>query len=177
MTPCQEPGKQAAGESSRHGEAKLNPTLRLTLTLAAATAGVFLAGWVVIRVRRWRRKSPEEIERLRRLDVNRRGRIAAGQILDLSEPEPGKPGPRLLLYKYDATGVTYEAAQDIAALPATVQLARRRVGSIVSVKYDPRVPTNSIVACEEWSGLPSAESEAKPEPPRIPSPNEAPEET
>jgi hypothetical protein len=147
------------------------------LTLAASTAGVFLAGWIVIRVRRWRRKSPEDIERLRRLDVHRRGRIVAGQILDLSEPVPGTPGPRLLLYKYDATGVTYEAAQDICALPAIVQLARRRIGSIISVKYDPRVPTNSIVACEEWSGLPSAENNAKPEPQRIHSPAEAPEET
>ena len=128
-------------------------------------------------MRRWRRKSPEEIERLRRLDVHRRGRIVAGQILDLSEPVPGTPGPRLLLYKYDATGVTYEAAQDICALPAIVQLARRRIGSIISVKYDPRVPTNSIVACEEWSGLPSAENNAKPEPQRIHSPAEAPEET
>ena len=131
----------------------------------------------MVRVRRWRRKSPEELEKLRRLDVNRRGRIVSGQILDLSEPESGKPGPRLLLYKYDAAGVTYEAAQDVCALPAIVQLARRRIGSIISVKYDPRVPSNSIVACEEWSGLPQAENKARPEPRRMPSATEVPEKT
>jgi hypothetical protein len=129
-------------------------------------AAIFLTAWIVIRIRRWRRKSPEEIEKLRRLEVNRRGRIVAGQILDLVEPEPGKPGPRLMMYKYDITGVTYEAAQDVCALPAIVALARRRIGRIISVKYDPHVPTNSIVACEEWSGVPANEgnsaSEARP---------------
>ena len=37
-------------------------------------------------------------------------------------------------------------------------LARRRVGRTVSLRYSTRVPTNSIVACEEWSGVPEAES-------------------
>ena len=155
----------------------MDPSTRLLVTLAASVVAIFLAVWIIVRIRKWRRRSPEEIERKRRLDINHRGRIVAGQILDLTEPQPGNPGPQLLIYKYDITGVTYEAAQDICALPAIVQLARRRIGSIVSVKYDPRVPTNSIVAYEEWSGLPSAENNAKPEPQRIHSPAEAPEET
>jgi hypothetical protein len=145
----------------------LNPSLRLEVTLAATAAAVFLAAWILLRVRRWRRKSPDEIEKIRRLAVNRRGRIVAGQILDLTEPEPGTPGPRLLIYKYDITGVTYEAAQDITVLAAAVALARQSVGKIISVKYDPRVPTNSIVVCEEWSGLPRSERKARPAPPPI----------
>jgi hypothetical protein len=144
--------------------------MRLPVTLAASAAAVFLTAWIVIRVRRWRRRSPEEMEKLRRLEVNRRGRIVAGQILDMAEPEPGKPGPRWVMYKYDITGVSYEAAQDICALPAIVALARRRIGRIISVKYDPRVPTNSILACEEWSGVPESESKAPPEPRPPPSP-------
>jgi hypothetical protein len=155
----------------------LDPSIRLTLTLAASVAAVFLTAWIVIRVRRWRRRSPEEIEKLRRLEVNLRGRIAAGQILDLTEPDPGNPGPRLVMYKYDIAGATYEAAQDISALPAAVALVRRRIGRSASVKYHPRVPTNSILACEEWSGVPQSESKAASKPRPLPAPAEAAEKT
>jgi hypothetical protein len=135
----------------------VDPSIRLTLTLAASTAAVFGAAWVIVLIRRRRRRSPEEMERLRRLGVNRRGRIASGEILDVMEPPPGTPGARLVAYRYDATGVTYHAAQDLSALPAVLALVKRRVGRTVSVKYDPRVPANSILACEEWSGVPQAE--------------------
>lgn len=138
----------------------MDPSTRLTVTLAASAAAAFLAGGIIIRVRRWRRRSPEEIERLRRLSVHAGGRITAGEITDLIEPEAGKPGSRLVAYKYDINGVTYEAAQDLTALPVILADIKRRVGRIVSIKYDPRVPTNSILACEEWSGVP--EAEAKP---------------
>lgn len=147
------------------------------MTLAASVAVIFLAAWIIVRVRRWRRRSPEEIERLRRLDINGRGRIAAGQILDLTEPEPGKPGSRLVIYKYDIAGVTYEAAQDICALPAVVALVRRRIGRIVSVKFDPRVPANSILACEQWSGVPEGDNKPSTRTRPNPSPAEAVEKT
>jgi hypothetical protein len=132
----------------------------LTVTLAASAAGAFLAAGIMIRVRRWRRRSPEEIERLRRLSVNAGGRITAGEITDIIEPEAGKPGSQLVAYKYDINSVTYEAAQDMTALPVILADIKRRVGRIVSIKYDPRLPTNSILACEEWSGVP--ETEARP---------------
>lgn len=135
----------------------MDPHTRLVVTLAASVAGILLAAWVFVRIRRWRRRSPEEIERLRRLEINRRGRIVSGQILDFHEPDPGKPGPRLVIYKYDVAGVTYESAQDICALPQMVLLVRRRIGRIISVKVDPRVPANSILACEQWSGVPETE--------------------
>jgi hypothetical protein len=118
---------------------------------------VALAGaWVWARLARWRRKDPAEMERLRRLDVNRRGRISAARILDWIGPEPGKPGSRLVVYKYEVGGVTYEAAQDLSALPEIASLAPYLAGQTVSVKYDPNRPTNSIVACEAWCGLPQA---------------------
>jgi Protein of unknown function (DUF3592) len=129
------------------------------LTLAASTAAVFASAWLVVLVRRRRRRSPEEVERLRRLEVNRRGRMATGEILDLMEPEPGTSGARWVAYRYDAAGVTYQAAQDLSALPAVLALVKRRVGRTVSVKYDPRVPANSILACEEWSGVPRTENQ------------------
>jgi hypothetical protein len=155
----------------------MDPSTRLIVTLAASVGMIFLAAWVIVRVRRWRRRSPEEIERLRRLEINLRGRIVAGQILDFTEPEPGKPGSRLVIYKYDIAGVTYEAAQDICALPAVVALVRRRIGRVVSVKFDPRVPANSILACEHWSGLPEGDNKVSADARPIPSPAEAAEKT
>ena len=129
----------------------MNPT-RLTITLASATAVLLLAAWIWARLVR-RRKSPAEVERLRRLDVNRRGRIAAARIVDFIEPEGPRPGARLIVYKYELAGVTYEAAQDISTLPGLLALARHATDQVASVKYDPKVPTNSIIACEDWCGV------------------------
>lgn len=132
--------------------------MRLTLGLAGAAVAAGLGAWLLASLKRWRRKSPEEIERERRLDVNRRGRIAVGHVVDLVEPD-GTPAPgHLIVYTYEVAGVTYEAAQDISALPQVAGAAHGLAGQTVSVKYDPRRPTNSIIACEEWSGLKETES-------------------
>jgi hypothetical protein len=104
-------------------------------------------------LRRWRRKSPAEIERLRRLEVNRHGRMTSGRIVDLIEPEPAKPGAKLVVYKYELAGVTYEAAQDVSALPGVLALARHATDQAATVKYHPKVRTNSIIACEDWCGI------------------------
>jgi hypothetical protein len=101
----------------------------------------------------WRRKDPAELERLRRLDVNKRGRISAGRIVDLLEPETAGLKSLLVVYSYEVAGVTYEAAQDVTALPEIAAIAQFLPDRTASVKYDPKRPTNSIIACEEWSGL------------------------
>jgi len=106
---------------------------------------------------RWRRKSPEELERLRRLDVNRRGRITAGHVTDLVEQpsaRAGGPLSQLVVYKYEVAGVTYEAAQDVSSLPVLGWASQALADQTASVKYDPQRPTNSIIACEEWYGIP-----------------------
>lgn len=126
-----------------------------------AAAGVVTVGlaWVGSLLSRWRRKSPEEIERLRRLDVNRRGRITTGHIADLVEQPSGRKDERplrLILYRYEVAGVTYEAAQDVASLPGVVWGAPTLADQTASVKYDPRRPTNSIIACEDWCGVGSS---------------------
>jgi hypothetical protein len=58
----------------------------------------------------------------------------------------------LVSYAYEVAGVTYEAAQDVTALPEIAAMARFLSGQTASVKYDPKRPANSIIACEEWSG-------------------------
>ena len=77
----------------------------------------------------------------------------------------GPAGP-ILLYDYEVAGVTYEAAQDLSALPEIAAAAPFLPGQTTSVKYDPKQPTNSILACETWCGIPDLEPNrnASPEP-------------
>lgn len=128
----------------------------------AGAAAIALAGVGVLKaVRRWRRKSPDEIERLRRNEVNACGRIGFGRILELAEPVPGGPAGPILLYEYEVAGVTYEAAQSVTAMPEIAAAAPFLPGQTTNVKYDPKQPTNSILACELWCGIPDLEPQRK----------------
>ncbi len=131
-------------------------TFAKQLGIAAAVAGALTLAsvWIWRTVRRWRRKDPAELERLRRLGVNACGRIISGRILELLEPVPEGPVGPVLLYEYEVAGVTYEAAQDISPMPEIAAAAPFLPGQTTSVKYDPRHPTNSILACEGWCGVP-----------------------
>lgn len=102
----------------------------------------------------WTAERPDaaELERRRRLRVNRIGRIAEGRIVEIQEaPDPGPD--RLLVYNYQVRGVEYQAAQDIDFLRQELDLRRVAAGQAASVKYDPQNPSNSIVLCEEWNGI------------------------
>ncbi|HLI35632.1 MAG TPA: DUF3592 domain-containing protein [Terriglobia bacterium] len=138
----------------------MNGWTRATVVMAAggasgaAIATSFLLGhklkaWV--RARRF--KSPEELERLRRLDIQQRGRIASAQIVDLIEDSSGNAPKQVVVYRYEVAGVMYEAAQDVSAFTEADWLAGILPGATSSVKYDPRKPGNSIIVCEDWSGL------------------------
>jgi hypothetical protein len=122
------------------------------LLLAGLALASGLGAWALAYLRS-RGHSPEEIERRRRLDVHRRGRITSGRVVELLDTEKGASGC-LVVYRYEIGGVVYEVAQDVSALPELNSVAARLGDQIVSVKYDPRRPTNSIIACEEWSGIP-----------------------
>jgi hypothetical protein len=116
-------------------------------------------------------EEPEEAERKRRLHLNQIGRIAEGQVVELSEhlPEPsGGPkkrfgsraralahsGPRhLVTYSYAISGVTYQTAQDITGLGGQIRFERLVAGQPASVKYDPSNPSDSILVADDWSGL------------------------
>ena len=48
----------------------------------------------------------------------------------------------------------YTASQDISQLGDYVHCDLERLtGRVASLKYSPRNPANSIILCEEWSGL------------------------
>ena len=131
---------------------------RSQFLIAIALVCVGAAAWGWRHVARWRQKDPDELERLRRLDVNRRGRITTAEIIDLLEPEPSgvasaSQKPLMVVYKYQVAGVTYEVSQDVSALPAALSASRSLAFQTASVKYDPKAPTNSIIACEAWNGM------------------------
>ena len=47
----------------------------------------------------------------------------------------------------------YQAAQDISFYQQELDLRRIAAGQSTAVKYDPQHPTNSIILCEDWSGV------------------------
>ncbi len=120
---------------------------------ASAATAVALTAWTVSAVRRWRRKSPDEVERLRRLDLHHRGRITHGHIIDVVETTADSLARTTVVYAYEVAGVSYEVGQDVTALPNVVALAQMLPGHDVMVKHDRRQPANSIVACEGWTGI------------------------
>jgi hypothetical protein len=131
----------------------VTPSLRLGIGFVSARARALGARIARVRFLLWRRKDPAELEKLRRLDINKRGRISAGRVVDLVEAEAAGSKSYLVVYSYEVAGVTYEAAQDVSALPEIAAIAHLASGRIASVKFDPKRPGNSIIACEEWSGL------------------------
>jgi len=125
-------------------------------TIAAVVACIgAVTTWMVLR----RRPSAEEIERERRAQLVRTGRIIDGTILDLTEfestaGEPAHPGEiRFILYKYEIGGVAYECSQEVTALRDHVNPTELRLSFPCSVRYDIHRPENSIVVAENWSGL------------------------
>jgi hypothetical protein len=97
----------------------------------------------------------EDLERERRTDLARGGRIIDGNVIDVLELEEDVSGQQmiLLVYTYDVAGVTYEASQDVTHLRQFIDLYSCRLGLPASVKYDPHNPGDSIVISETWSGL------------------------
>ena len=124
------------------------PLLLVTfLALGVAAGGI----WVVLRSRK--KKSDAERERERRLAVNAVGRMTDGALLEALNSRGDPKNALLLFYQYSVSGVEYSAGQDISGLHGRVLSETYWPGADVTVKYDPQNPSNSIVVCEQWSGL------------------------
>jgi uncharacterized protein DUF3592 len=139
--------------------------------MALAMGGAAVAALLMIVYAFFRpAEDPEAAEKKRRLHLNQIGRIAEGQIVELSEHPPEPPQPKkffggsarplpdlrarhLVSYSYAISGVTYHTAQDITGLEGQVRLERLVAGQPASVKYDPANPTDSILVADDWSGL------------------------
>jgi len=93
-----------------------------------------------------RSRQPKDKEKRRRFEVNQHGRLGDATITEIDGGT--------IFYEYSVRGVGYTASQDISQLrefiPATD--LHRLIGP-VTLKYSPTNPANSIILCEEWSGL------------------------
>lgn len=109
--------------------------LGVLVILVAVAARLFLR----------RRPTPEELERRRRGTIHQTGKMGDGEIIDVEGAA--------IVYSYHVAGVVYTASQDVIALQSLLPQGLMTMAGAVSVKFDPRNPANSIVICEDWSGL------------------------
>ena len=117
------------------------PTWALGLIAAVIVLAAGVLAWRLLR----KGPTPEELERLRRLGVHKKGKLGDGEIVDVDGVS--------IVYSYSVAGVIYTTTQDATALEADLPADRMLMIGPVMIKFDPRNPANSIVMCEEWSGL------------------------
>jgi hypothetical protein len=90
---------------------------------------------------RFRRKKGDNDEVMRRARLLLTGRIADGMIFDI---QTGEAGAIFIFYSYNISGVDYESSQTLNYDQRRRQ-EEYRPGASVTVRYDPRHPTNSVV--------------------------------
>lgn len=117
----------------------LGAKIGLACALAAALAA--LAIWIARRMR----ATPEKRERLRRFSIHTSGRLGDAFLTAVDA--------NLLHYTYKVRGVQYEASQDVSTLRDRLPADPERMIGMVGMKYLSKNPANSILICEEWSGL------------------------
>ena len=120
------------------------PLSVITGLACLAGGGALLAMWRAVRSR----LSPERREQRRRLDLHVHGRLGDALLTECHEDT--------LYYTYDVRGVHYTASQDISSLREQLPDTPERLGGMVNMKYAAQNPANSILVCEEWSGLRAA---------------------
>jgi len=118
------------------------PNLQIAVLCVLALALIALGAWIALQVTQ---RNPEKREKRRRLHVHRIGRLGDALILEATES--------LLYYSYSVHGVEYNASQDIAALRDLLPAEPGRLVGMANLKYSPKNPANSILICEDWSGL------------------------
>jgi hypothetical protein len=110
--------------------------------VASAVLLLLVAGIIVlVRIRR----RPKDKEQRRRLMVNLHGRLGDATITEVRDDT--------VFYSYAVRGVSYTASQDISKLRSHIPTDPDRLVGPASLKYSPGNPANSIIICEEWSGL------------------------
>lgn len=117
----------------------------MAMKLAGLATILVLLLWAGVAIVMWKRRNPRERERRRRLAVNLHGRMGDGTITDCQEDA--------LHYTYSIRGVEYATAQDVSTLREFLPEDPALLVGPVTLKYSSNNPANSILLCEEWSGL------------------------
>jgi LPXTG-motif cell wall-anchored protein len=106
--------------------------------LAALGAGA----WILVS----RRRHVGDPEVRRRELIDARGRIIEGTVTDFRDAT--------VYYAWRWRGVDYESSQDLTAFANRLPPPEAVIGP-VSVKFLSKIPSNSIVMSEKWSGFSS----------------------
>ena len=115
--------------------------MQMTVLLVVAAALLGMVLYLLFRDR----QSPAEKEKRRRLMVNQEGRIGDATITEVHDD--------IVFYEYSVRGVQYTASQDISQLREHIPTDPDRLIGSVGLKYSTANPANSIIICEQWSGL------------------------
>ena len=81
----------------------------------------------------------------RRQAISREGRIIEATVGDIQDDA--------IFYSYQLQGVVYHTSQDVSAFRDTLPVARERLVGPAACKYMVNNPANSLVICEDWTGL------------------------
>ena len=119
----------------------MSPNTAIVILGAVAGILIVLGGWLLI----GRRRTPEEIERARRLFLSTKGRILEAEITDIHGALVG--------YSYDVAGVTYHVVQDLSPFLDVLPRDASLLLGPVTIKYSTGNPANSILVSEQWSGI------------------------
>jgi hypothetical protein len=120
----------------------MQPSTQLAILAAVALALIAAGAWIALRVAK---KSPEKRERRRRLHVHQVGRLGDALITEVTDS--------FAYYTYSVYGVEYSASQDLSTLREFLPGDPARLVGMAHLKYAPKNPANSILLCEEWTGL------------------------
>jgi len=127
----------------RAGASVLLPGGALEVTILGLVAILLIAGgvWLFLSSR----QTATERERRRRSAVNRTGRMGDATIIDVREC--------VLYYTYEVRGVSYTTSQDASEFRHMLPPDTSVLIGPAGLKYSSTNPANSIMICEEWSGL------------------------
>jgi hypothetical protein len=115
-----------------------------TSLILLGAAGAALAGTSAVLLFR---KGPDaaEKERLRLKALHEHGRLALGHVVDVRDSA--------VFFSYEVSGVGYTAAQDLGQFGGLDVTELLSLAGPLNIKYDRANPSNSMVYCDQWSGL------------------------
>jgi hypothetical protein len=119
----------------------ISGALEVTILGALAVIMMVAGAWVFLRSR----QTAAQRERKRRLAIHLNGRMGDATIIDVRDC--------ILFYSYEVRGVAYATSQDATEFRHLLPPETSILGCPVGMKYVSNNPANSIVICEEWSGL------------------------
>jgi hypothetical protein len=115
--------------------------LQLAILGALAVLLIVAGIWLFLNSR----QTAAERERRRRVIVNRTGRMGDATIIDVRDC--------ILFYSYEVRGVEYTTSQDASEFKDLLPAETANLIGPSAIKYSSKNPANSILICEEWSGL------------------------